>query len=199
MVAAIRTLVIRECGFVSFRAATWIDLGTHGDLPGQMPAASASNQTAIDRGQAGSGPRYQRREPERTVLHRVVREHMASLLAEAVERYPSGDLPKFIRGEWLLEGKTSDEKEFSSRRSARRTKTHLFQRPVEDPGQSALVDGAVTDELSERYAQPIGKLDAVGLRHEPCRFVLRRSRGGLPLHLAVGLERDQQAERGQAF
>jgi hypothetical protein len=34
------------------------------------------------------------------VLHRIVREHLASILAEAAERYPSGDLPKFIRGEF---------------------------------------------------------------------------------------------------
>jgi len=49
---------------------------------------------------AGSGVRYQHREPERTLLHRIVRENLASFLIEAAERYPSGDLPEFIRCEF---------------------------------------------------------------------------------------------------
>ncbi len=48
----------------------------------------------------GSGVRYQRREPERTLLHRIVREHLATFLVEAQERYPSGELPSFIRAEF---------------------------------------------------------------------------------------------------
>ena len=44
--------------------------------------------------------RYQRREPEKTLLHRIVREHLATFLVEAQDRYPSGELPGFIRTEF---------------------------------------------------------------------------------------------------
>ncbi len=37
---------------------------------------------------ASSGVRYQRREPEKTLLHRIVREHLATFLVEAQDRYP---------------------------------------------------------------------------------------------------------------
>ena len=40
-----------------------------------------------------SGVRYQRREPEKTLLHRIVRENLATVLVEAQERYPCGELP----------------------------------------------------------------------------------------------------------
>jgi len=40
--------------------------------------------------------RYQRRELERTLLRRIVRENLASFLAEAADRSPSGDLPALI-------------------------------------------------------------------------------------------------------
>ena len=46
------------------------------------------------------GGAYQRREPEPTLLHRIVRENLASFLGEAAERYPSGELTKFLRGEF---------------------------------------------------------------------------------------------------
>ena len=44
--------------------------------------------------------RYRRREPERTLLHRIVRENLATFLAEAAERYSSGALPAFIAEEF---------------------------------------------------------------------------------------------------
>ena len=44
--------------------------------------------------------RYQRREPEVTLLHRIVCGHLATFLVEAQERYPSGELPRFIRAEF---------------------------------------------------------------------------------------------------
>ena len=44
--------------------------------------------------------RYQHREPEKTLLHRIVRENLATFLVEAQERYPSGELPSFIRDEF---------------------------------------------------------------------------------------------------
>ncbi len=49
-----------------------------------------------------TGPtfRYQRREPEKTLLHRIVREHLATFLADAAERYPSGDIPANIRAKF---------------------------------------------------------------------------------------------------
>lgn len=56
----------------------------------------ASAQPAIATCPTGSGVAYQRREPERTLLHRIVRENLAAFLAEAAERYPSGELPHFI-------------------------------------------------------------------------------------------------------
>lgn len=34
------------------------------------------------------------------MLYRIVRENLATFLAEAVERYPSGDLPAFIAEEF---------------------------------------------------------------------------------------------------
>jgi len=46
-----------------------------------------------------AGVRYQRHEPEKTLLHRIVREHLATFLVEAQDRYPSGELPRFIRAE----------------------------------------------------------------------------------------------------
>ena len=49
---------------------------------------------------ASSGVRYQRREPEKSLLHRIVREHLATFLIEAQDRYPSGELPRFIRAEF---------------------------------------------------------------------------------------------------
>lgn len=48
----------------------------------------------------GSGFRYRRREPEKTPLYRIVREHLASFVAEAAERYPGGELPAFIQREF---------------------------------------------------------------------------------------------------
>lgn len=44
--------------------------------------------------------RYQHREPEKTLLHRIVRENLAPFLVEAQERYPSGELPSCIRAEF---------------------------------------------------------------------------------------------------
>jgi hypothetical protein len=43
---------------------------------------------------------YRRREPERTALHRVVRENLATLLDEARERSPDGTgYPPFVERE----------------------------------------------------------------------------------------------------
>ena len=64
-----------------------------------MPTC-ASAQPAIGSCPTGSGGAYQRREPERTLLHRIVRENLASFLAEAAQRYPSGELPHFIACEF---------------------------------------------------------------------------------------------------
>ncbi len=47
-----------------------------------------------------AGVRYQRHEPEKTLLHRIVREHLATFLVEAQDRYPSGERPRFIRAEF---------------------------------------------------------------------------------------------------
>lgn len=61
--------------------------------------AVASEPSAAN-GRSSSTFRYQRREPERTVLHRIVRENLATFLAEAADRYPTGDLPAFIAAEF---------------------------------------------------------------------------------------------------
>ncbi len=42
----------------------------------------------------------QRREPKKTLLHRIVRENLATFLVEAQERDSSGELPPFIRAEF---------------------------------------------------------------------------------------------------
>ncbi len=47
-----------------------------------------------------AGVSYPRREPEKTLFHRLVREHLATFLVEAQDRYPSGELPRFIRAEF---------------------------------------------------------------------------------------------------
>ena len=60
----------------------------------------ASAQPAIVTCPTGLGNAYPRREPERTLLHRIVRENLASFLAEAAQRYPSGELPHFIACEF---------------------------------------------------------------------------------------------------
>lgn len=49
---------------------------------------------------AVSTSRYQRREPERTLLHRIVSENLATFLREAADRYPSGELPASITEEF---------------------------------------------------------------------------------------------------
>jgi hypothetical protein len=49
---------------------------------------------------AGSTFRYQRREPEQTLLHRIVRENLATFLQAAADRYPGGELPAFIAEEF---------------------------------------------------------------------------------------------------
>jgi len=63
-------------------------------------ATFASAQPAVATYPTGSGVAYQRSEPERTLLHRIVRENLASFLAEAAERYPSSELPHFIACEF---------------------------------------------------------------------------------------------------
>jgi len=62
--------------------------------------ASPSRPPATQNGSVGSSVRYQRREPEKTLLHRIVRENLAMFLAEAADRYPSGDLSAFISQEF---------------------------------------------------------------------------------------------------
>lgn len=64
-----------------------------------MLPSSAEQPLGIG-GSASSGVRYQHREPEKTLLHRTVREHLATFLVEAQGRYPSGELPRFISAEF---------------------------------------------------------------------------------------------------
>ncbi len=45
-----------------------------------------------------SGAIYRRREPEKTILHRLIRGHLRSFLAMAETRSPEGNgLPKYVR------------------------------------------------------------------------------------------------------
>lgn len=62
--------------------------------------ASASAPTNSPDCAIGSSFRYQRREPEKTLLHRIVRETLATFLTEAAERYPSDDIPACIDQEF---------------------------------------------------------------------------------------------------
>ena len=51
-------------------------------------------------GQLGHGQQtYERRQPEQTVLHRVVREHLETFLAEARQRGGGEGLPRFVERE----------------------------------------------------------------------------------------------------
>ena len=63
-------------------------------------ALRGSGDGCVRGGCSGGRVRYHRREPKHTVWNQVVRENLASLLAEADERYPSGELPPFIQGEF---------------------------------------------------------------------------------------------------
>jgi len=63
-----------------------------------LPCSAAQRQQ-IGHSATARG-RYQRREPEKTLLHRIVRENLATFLVEAQDRYPSGELPGFIRAEF---------------------------------------------------------------------------------------------------
>lgn len=64
-----------------------------------MLASAADPQAALVCS-SGSTFCYQRRQPLRTLLHRIVRENLAPFLAQAADRYPSGDLPAFITAEF---------------------------------------------------------------------------------------------------
>ena len=64
-----------------------------------MFASTSEPRTKTDCS-TGSTFRYQRREPEKTLLHRIVRAHLATFLADAAERYPSGDIPANIRAKF---------------------------------------------------------------------------------------------------
>ena len=64
-----------------------------------MLPCSAAQRQQIGHSATARG-RYQRREPEKTLLHRIVRENLATFLVEAQDRYPSGELPGFIRAEF---------------------------------------------------------------------------------------------------
>jgi hypothetical protein len=51
-------------------------------------------------GQLGHGPQtYVRRQPEQSVLHRVIREHLETFLAEARQRGGGEGLPRFVERE----------------------------------------------------------------------------------------------------
>jgi len=43
---------------------------------------------------------YRRREPEHTLLYGIVRDQLATFLAQAGARYPSGSVPLFVEGEF---------------------------------------------------------------------------------------------------
>lgn len=69
----------------------------------RCPGAGCCPKHRTERGtisRTGSTFRYQCREPEQTLLHRIARENLATFLAEAADHYPSGDLPTFIAAEF---------------------------------------------------------------------------------------------------
>ena len=69
---------------------------THGGL--RLPAVAYEREEGVA---SRPLPRsYRRREPERTALHRVVRENLATLLDEARARSPDGSgYPAFVERE----------------------------------------------------------------------------------------------------
>ncbi len=64
-----------------------------------MLPCSAAQRQQIGHSATARG-RYQRREPEKTLRHRIVCENLATFLVEAQDRYPSGELPSFLRVEF---------------------------------------------------------------------------------------------------
>ena len=68
------------------------------DMAEQLPAAEVSACRADGYGRARST--YVRRRPEDTVLHRVVREHLETFLAEARLRGGGEGLPAFVEREF---------------------------------------------------------------------------------------------------
>jgi hypothetical protein len=65
--------------------------------PGRRPAPTNWERHG---GAASASLRYRRREPEKTLLHTVVREHLESFLAQARERSSHGrGLPAFVERE----------------------------------------------------------------------------------------------------
>ena len=80
-------------------------MGTGEEPPaGEAPAGLRLPAVAYEREEgAASSPlprSYRRREPEKTVLHRVVRDNMATLLDEARERSLDGNgYPPFVERE----------------------------------------------------------------------------------------------------
>ena len=73
--------------------------------PGGVAEGEQATAQAYERHSgAASAPlpsSYRRREPEGTVLHAAVREHLATFLVEAEERSPTGlGLPRFVREEF---------------------------------------------------------------------------------------------------
>ena len=76
------------------------------DATAQLAGAHASSEEATARGYRVVHPRgcgvrraYVPRQPERTVLHRVVREHLETFLAEARHRGGGEGLPLFVERE----------------------------------------------------------------------------------------------------
>ena len=69
-----------------------------------LPRAMAGGTAFFERCEgaaAGLGPGFARREPEKTVLHQVVRENLESLLAQVCAEDPSGSgLPAHVEKEF---------------------------------------------------------------------------------------------------
>jgi hypothetical protein len=71
------------------------------DVPGQLPAAEVDDcPAAWGTGYGRARSTYVRRRPEDTVLHRVVREHLETFLAEARLRGGGEGLPAFVEREF---------------------------------------------------------------------------------------------------
>jgi hypothetical protein len=83
-----------------------------------------AEQIAVERARSPGCPgqhTYVRRQPERTVLHHVVREHLETFLAEACLRGGGDGLPRFVERELRAPVKFSPRApvKFSPRQVAR--------------------------------------------------------------------------------
>ena len=66
----------------------------------EEPLSNERSERDRGRVEVGKPAPYRRREPARTVLYKVVQEHLSTFLERAAERGPGKGLPKYVVGEF---------------------------------------------------------------------------------------------------